>query len=230
MITARVRATLLAALTAVFLAACGESDPPPTSPLAEDPRVGDAPTTVVGVPSVLPTFPASGAPGGAPSGDAEHLAGLAIEALAEWLAVPATTFTEVAVERVEWPNACLGVDRPGFACAEVITPGARITLGTFGGAATYTVHADLDGRLAWAPLMDAERVVAEVFADAGRIVLEPAAGSDEIGNVLAVVPGSRLDIALADLRPGDRVHIAVAPSLQPDAGLAPLVWLVVLRD
>lgn len=228
--TARVRATTLAALAAVLLAACGASEPPPTSPLAEDPRGGAAATVVVGVPSVLPTFPSPDAPGGAPAGDAEHLAGLAIEAMAEWLAVPATAFTEVSVERVEWPNACLGVERPGFACAEVITPGARITLGTFGGAATYTVHADLEGRLAWAPLMDAERVVAEVFPDAGRIVLEPVDGSDEIGTALAVMPGSRLDIALADLRPGDRVHVAVAPSLQPDAGLAPLVWLVVLRD
>lgn len=221
-------ATILAALAALLLAACGASEPPPRSPLAEDPRSGDAPTAVAGVPSVLPTFPAPG--NGPAEGDAERLAGLAIEAMAEWMAVPSTTFTDVSVEPVEWPNACLGVERPGFACAEVITPGARITLRTFGGAATYTVHADLGGRLVWAPLMDAERAVAEVAADAGRIVLEPVAGPDEIGTVLAVMPGSRLDIALADLKPGDRVHVAVAPPLQPDAGSAPVVWLVVLRD
>ncbi|MFZ6030100.1 MAG: hypothetical protein ACOYYS_20485 [Chloroflexota bacterium] len=34
----------------------------------------------------------------------------------------------VEFERVDWPNACLGVTREGQACADVITPGFRIVL------------------------------------------------------------------------------------------------------
>jgi len=218
--------SLILALTMLFAAACGASDPPPTSPLDDG---GDDETTVVGVPSVLPTFPATSTvvPGdGGGTVDAERLAGLAIEAIAEWLGEAETLFRLVGVEVVDWPNACLGVERPGYACAEVVTPGARITVQTFGGGATYFVHADQAGHLAWAPLMDAEREVASVDAATGRLSLVPLAGSDEMGTELVVVPGSRLDLALADLAEGDRIHVAVAPAPQPDAGVAPIVWLV----
>ena len=217
---------LLAATVAALLIACGASEPPPRSPLADPTSEG---TVVVGVPSPLPTFPAAtGTPGipGPLNPDDEGLAGAAIDALAEWLGVPATAFTGITVESIEWPNACIGIERPGYACAEVVTPGWKVTLVTFGGAATYYVHADQEGRLAWAPLMDAPREVASVDVAGGRIALVPLAGSDEMGSEVVVVPGSRLDVALADLRPGDRTHIGIAPSPQPAGGPAPVVWLV----
>jgi hypothetical protein len=44
------------------------------------------------------------------------------------------------IEFVEWPNACLGVSQPDVACAEVITPGYRITLEARG--QTYEYHTD----------------------------------------------------------------------------------------
>lgn len=228
--TARGPLSLILALTMLLAAACGASDPPPTSPLDDG---GDDATTVVGVPSVLPTFPATSTvvPGdGGGTVDAERLAGLAIEAIAEWLGEAETLFRLVGVEAVDWPNACLGVERPGYACAEVVTPGARITVQTFGGGATYFVHADQAGHLAWGPLMDAEREVASADPATGRLSLVALAGSDEMGTELLVVPGSRLDVVLGDLAEGDRIHVAVAPSPQPDAGVAPIVWLVPLSD
>ena len=49
---------------------------------------------------------------------------------------------------VEWGNACLGVDDPGIACAEVITPGWIIVLE--GGNALYEFHTDLNGNAVYA--------------------------------------------------------------------------------
>jgi hypothetical protein len=51
--------------------------------------------------------------------------------------------TIVSVEAVEWPNACLGVSRPDEACAEVITPGYRVTVERAGERVEY--HTDLAG-------------------------------------------------------------------------------------
>lgn len=45
----------------------------------------------------------------------------------------------VAVEGVDWPDACLGAARPGEACAQVVTPGYRITVEQ--GGATIEYHA-----------------------------------------------------------------------------------------
>ncbi|HUF54069.1 MAG TPA: hypothetical protein VMR52_09900 [Dehalococcoidia bacterium] len=44
---------------------------------------------------------------------------------------------------VEWGNACLGIDDPGVACAQVITPGWIIVLDT--GVLAYEFHTDLNG-------------------------------------------------------------------------------------
>jgi hypothetical protein len=47
----------------------------------------------------------------------------------------------LAVIRVDWPNACLGITRPGVNCAETVTPGFKITLRL--GAVTAVFHSDL---------------------------------------------------------------------------------------
>ena len=53
--------------------------------------------------------------------------------------------TTLGVARVEWPDSCLGVDRAGRSCAQVVTPGFRITLRL--GAATAIFHTDLRERV-----------------------------------------------------------------------------------
>ncbi len=47
--------------------------------------------------------------------------------LARQLGVDAAAITIVSAERVSWPDACLGVET-GQACAEVVTPGYKVTL------------------------------------------------------------------------------------------------------
>jgi hypothetical protein len=51
--------------------------------------------------------------------------------------------TLVATSPAEWPNACLGVDQPNVACAEVITPGFLVILAR--NSQEYTFHTDLNG-------------------------------------------------------------------------------------
>lgn len=47
------------------------------------------------------------------------------------------------VQPVDWPDACLGVEQPGQACAEVVTPGYRVILVAQG--VRYTYHTDALG-------------------------------------------------------------------------------------
>ena len=57
----------------------------------------------------------------------------------------ASQVTTLGVARVEWPDSCLGVNRSGRSCAQVVTPGFRITLRL--GAATAIFHTDLRERV-----------------------------------------------------------------------------------
>ena len=61
------------------------------------------------------------------------------------------------VERVEWPDACLGIATAGSLCAQVVTPGYKIVLEAEG--RRYEYHADESGanlRLAAAPEAEIE--------------------------------------------------------------------------
>ncbi len=49
----------------------------------------------------------------------------------------------VRTERVDWPDACLGIETPGLMCAQVITPGFRVLLEADG--KRYEFHTDLSG-------------------------------------------------------------------------------------
>ncbi len=49
----------------------------------------------------------------------------------------------LSVEPVKWRDACLGVNKPGMMCAQVITPGYRVTLELDG--RQYVYHTDGSG-------------------------------------------------------------------------------------
>ena len=66
--------------------------------------------------------------------------------------VDPATIEVVAAEAVEWPDACLGVSLPNEQCAQVLTPGAKLTFNV--GDEEYVIHTDRDGyrtRVAVAP-------------------------------------------------------------------------------
>ena len=55
----------------------------------------------------------------------------------------------VEVERVDWPDACLGAARPDEVCAQVITAGYRVVIDVGGRRVEY--HTDLRGNVREAP-------------------------------------------------------------------------------
>lgn len=68
----------------------------------------------------------------------------AIADLSQRAGVPATSIEVVSAEAVDWPDACLGVRTPDRMCAQVITPGYRITLRANG--KLYEYHTDQGSR------------------------------------------------------------------------------------
>jgi hypothetical protein len=231
----RLRAGVAGALLlgVAFASACAASDPPPTSPLED---TGVATATSVGA---LPTFPAgaTASPTPAPSeasatpvssaaADAERITGDAIARLAEWIGAAETEFRLTSIEAVEWPDACLGVEIPTVACADVITPGYRVTLHHVAAPnSLYLVHTSDAGRYVWAPSRGPEqRTVASVDPDAGTVTLERIGGEDHMGTLQRTVPGSTLEVPLRELSAGQRVTIGTADPLEGgDAGLIVLL-------
>ena|SRR3989344_8871680 len=62
--------------------------------------------------------------------------------LSELLKIPENSIAVLSVKKAEWPDSCLGVDT-GELCAQVITPGYKISLkGT--GERIYIYHTDLN--------------------------------------------------------------------------------------
>ncbi|HAJ34711.1 MAG TPA: hypothetical protein DCL15_03300 [Chloroflexi bacterium] len=78
--------------------------------------------------------------------------------------------TVVAAEAVDWPDACLGAGSPQEGCAQVVTPGYRITLAVNG--AEYVYHTDRGPywlRLVQGPPVDvgAPIITGEITVDHG---------------------------------------------------------------
>lgn len=236
--TKRLGPALIASiLLAAVALACDRGTPPPSNPLDESRDTATAAPAPTG-PAVFPPSPGSTPPsGGSPATatpDAateaarEKAAGRAIDAIAGWLGVAKTEFTIERVEIVAWPDACLGVTRPDVACAQVITPGERVTLRHRSGE-TYEVHLGARDAAAWQPRYGGVRAIASVDATSGLVRLEPLRGSDEMGSEHRAVPGSILGVPLKGLKAGDRVEIAIAPWPARNAGAGAIVWLIRLQ-
>ncbi len=138
---------LLSAILMAAVSACVAPTPPPASP-------PPAPTQT---PAVEPdTRPPEAAPpttrppeAALPSTGFEAIADAAVQfAAAEMNADPAS-IQVISVDEVEWRNSCLGVDKPGEMCLDVITPGFRVLLDVDGQVvAVHTNQAATAMRLA----------------------------------------------------------------------------------
>lgn len=67
----------------------------------------------------------------------------AVQALAARLGVEPETIAVISSEPTEWPDSCLGVEKPDVLCAQVITPGYKVLLEHNG--AQYEYHTDTTG-------------------------------------------------------------------------------------
>ncbi len=101
---------ILILLICLGLSACGSSKPTAATPA---PTVSEPTTT----PEVFMPLPA------------DQRAFEAVRAaLARQLGVDPLTISLVKVEPVDWPDSCLGVHNPDEMCAQMITPGFRVTV------------------------------------------------------------------------------------------------------
>lgn len=73
----------------------------------------------------------------------DDVAMAAKEALSAETGVAVEEIEVMEAEEREWPDACLGLAEEGEACAQVITPGWRVTLRAEG--ETYVLRTDEEG-------------------------------------------------------------------------------------
>ena len=104
-----------------------ESEPEPTSTTAAP---GPAMTTPTSVPVVVV--------------EDEGIADRALVFLAGELAVPESEITSTGIEPVTWPDASMGCPQEGYAYAQVLVPGYRITFSH--DSVSYDVHSDEQGK------------------------------------------------------------------------------------
>ncbi len=65
--------------------------------------------------------------------------------LSQDLGITVADIDVVSIESRDWPDACLGIAEAGRDCAQVVTPGYRISLMV--GSDTYVYHTDLHGQV-----------------------------------------------------------------------------------
>ena len=66
----------------------------------------------------------------------------AISTVVQNLGVAAEQVKVVSTEPVEWPDSCLGISMEGTECAQVVTPGFRVTLDVAGQEVEYRTNQD----------------------------------------------------------------------------------------
>lgn len=113
----------------LVLAACGPA--------------GVATLTLTAAPTIAPTQTPADEPTATDARTYPEGILAAIEALSASTGISADQIHVATFEAVEWGNACLGLAQPDEACAEVITPGYRVTLRA--GEAEYVFHTNADG-------------------------------------------------------------------------------------
>jgi hypothetical protein len=162
---------LLMLILPILLAACFPATGPSTAAPALAPAATSAITSTVTTPATATDSPATASPvSGPPITGTVTLSGTtsvieattpmslttpaapgtppavvtaAIADTAKQMNVSPDQLTLVSYAAVDWPDACLGVVKPGMMCAQVVTPGYRIVLQ--GPQGQFEVHTGADG-------------------------------------------------------------------------------------
>lgn len=122
----------LALLLLVMATSCS-----PPSERISSPEPTATVTTAAPTPVISPAASSASAP-------SEELVRSAQRSLGEAMNVSPEAITLQQAEAVEWSDACLGAAQPDELCAQMMTPGYRLTFATPKGE--YTVHSDRTGR------------------------------------------------------------------------------------
>jgi len=210
---------LIALVVAAGVAtACSGDDAPVRSPLA-DPSTPPASTATI--PPVTTAEPTPASPAPVPPGsalDLEQASAIAIERMAEWLGVAATDLVVQSATAMTWPNACMGIEVPDRACAQVVVDGYRVVLAdAFDGV--HTVHLDGDGTADWAGENAAAGTVIDVDSGAESLTVR----TDDGELTLRRAPGTRFE--RSPITPGSRALVWFDAA--PDGDSTPVLVRVV---
>jgi hypothetical protein len=228
---AQPRLRLSALLVAAYLlaAACKSSDEsPPTSPLAESPTAA-ATVAPSSSPSRTPTAVATATPGGGATPSAAELesaVGTSITLMGEWLGIPETDLAIEEADAVVWPDSCLGVQRPDIACADVLTPGFRVSLADALGH-RHTIHADTSGSFTWVGEERIEGDLAGLAVGSGVLTVR----IDGAERSFRLLPGTDLGADGAPLTAADAgARVVVAFDEPPNEGEPVVAWAARAED
>ncbi len=135
---AKIKTLIIGIILSLFvLSACTTRTPQPV-PATASPQ----PTNVDNPTGSLDTMLSSDDPAWVgPDETQSKAADIVRNLLAAQLKVEASSLQLVAVEPIDWADACLGEAQEGEMCAQVTTPGFRITFTS--GDQNYTFHTDL---------------------------------------------------------------------------------------
>jgi hypothetical protein len=197
------RSIIVLVLAVLWLAAC--AGPAPQTGGTQEPAV----TTPSPVESQVP--PVETSPSGPIPVDRPPAQLKAIEALAASLGVDPSEIQVVSADAVEWPNGCLGVQRMGVMCTQVITPGFRIVLEA--GGKQYEYHTNQDG----SAVVEAALGLAHGVKAGEQAAIEQLAGALGIpAGQIQVVTNSSVewpDACLGVPRPGMMCAQVVTPGV-----------------
>ena len=217
-------ACAMATLALASAMACSSESPPPRSPIGADTATA-APTltsSATARPSVTarPSATPLAAPGTPVVVDRELAIGKAIERMAQWLGLDQTDLSFDSAAEQAFPDACLGIARPGVACAEVVTPGVSVVLrDRFDHPHEVRADAILQ-TFGWAPQVTAGGTVVTLDATAGTLSIDAGGTTLELRNAPGTLQGS----PLAALRPGTAVAVAFDQSPLPNQANV-IVWI-----
>ncbi len=148
---------------------CADDSAPLLRPIAES---ADATSAAVSMPPILlPLRPPAAVLSGVPASNTaelENAIARSIDLMMEWLGVRGNELNVEHAEDMEWASSCVGINRPGEVCGQVLTQGYLVRLiDRFGGL--HTLHMRQDGSAEWAGEVRVEGVV--IAVDVARAVL-----------------------------------------------------------
>jgi hypothetical protein len=119
----------------------------------------------------------------------------AIQALAKSLGISPDQVAVVSSEAVQWPDGCLGVQRIGVMCNQLVTPGFRIVLAANGNQ--YELHTNQDGSVVvpGQPFLASDQAIGVARKQLSTMLGIPEAGINLVRVTMVEWPDSCLGIS-----------------------------------
>ncbi len=123
------RLVIMSLVIGLLLSACAAGELIPAPTMTQGPVPGSTPTPVVnGVPKTNPESKVSNTPDTSQATNYPVAVQQAEKSLSVDLNIDISQVKVIRFEDVQWPDGCLGIERPGVMCTMAIVPGYRVIL------------------------------------------------------------------------------------------------------